>query len=275
MLRRLSRSARRGIEFAFPRFAWALRLAEAEKRVDSWKPGTSSFGFRLATTKDGSVPDDDLEQSRYIASVLKNADVFIDVGANLGWYTCLARLSGVRTIAFEPDPINLRALFRNLALNGWNDVEVYPVAIGPSLGAIDVYGYLTGLSAVPGWAGTRGWEKRTVPVFPLDALVGDRVAGQRVVVKVDVEGFELDVLRGAKKLLQGGPRPVWLIENHARAAQDPRGSNPNYRAIFETFWSLGYSARRIGQLDHVITKDDVERWATDPSGGRSHDYVFE
>jgi FkbM family methyltransferase len=59
--------------------------------------------------------------------MLLNSDVFIDRGANIGLYTCLAQSLGKRTVSFEPQPINLEFLFTNLTNNGWHHAEIIPI----------------------------------------------------------------------------------------------------------------------------------------------------
>jgi hypothetical protein len=69
-------------------------------------------------------------ETETISRLLNDADVFVDVGANIGYYSLLALQRGKRVVAFEPQGHNLRAFYASLEANGWQDpVEVFPVAL--------------------------------------------------------------------------------------------------------------------------------------------------
>jgi FkbM family methyltransferase len=139
---------------------------------------------------------------------LKEDDLFLDIGSNIGSYTILA--SGVRratTWAFDPDPVTVFALRRNIELNGLQDrVVVYPLALGDIDGEVSFTRDLGPMNRVA----IKGEENsRIVPVRKLDSLVGPR---QPLMIKIDVEGFEEHVVRGAKGLLSGESLRVIEIE---------------------------------------------------------------
>jgi FkbM family methyltransferase len=188
---------------------------------------------------------------------IERADVFIDVGANVGFYTCMARKAGKHTLAIEPLADNLRYLYRNLQANGWNDVEVWPLAVSSQPGLLQLYGAQTGASLVPGWAGVSASFSRITAVSTLDLIVGARFDGKRTVVKVDVEGAEQGVLEGAARLLAGTPRPVWLIEI-LRDIHRP-GGNPDFARTFELMRSHGYSVYKADAMLTPVTDADVCR----------------
>ncbi len=97
----------------------------------------------------------EIEETAIISKLLSQADYFIDIGANLGYYTCLALQSGKPVVAFEPQQQNLQCLFKNLIANGWRDkAEVFPLALSENPGLLTLYG-ASGPSAslVKNWAG--------------------------------------------------------------------------------------------------------------------------
>jgi FkbM family methyltransferase len=142
---------------------------------------------------------------RFLRETLRPGDVFYDVGAHQGFFSvCAARL-GARVYAFEPVAANLRHLHRNIELNG-ADVEVVPAAVSDAPGRV---GLAAGASSAQ-WRITLGDE---VPATTLDEFARDHPAPR--VVKIDVEGAELGVLRGATRLLREH-RPILVCELHGR-----------------------------------------------------------
>ncbi len=129
-----------------------------------------------------------------------NPAAFIDIGANFGLYTCIVGRLGLanRLIAFEPHPQARGRLQTHLQLNGLTGVEVHGTAVGAARhtasllpGAAGDSAFATVVSANP-----EGYE---IEVVPLDDVIS--LVGKPLVVKIDVEGYELQVLEGAKNLL--------------------------------------------------------------------------
>jgi FkbM family methyltransferase len=129
----------------------------------------------------------------------------VDVGANIGFITVRAARTASHVIAIEPHPTRFRYLERNVALNGLSNVTCINCAVGAAQGEITLYDIDPTLgprpldvSATPG----RGTRHR-VPLRALDSLVEEAD-----LVKIDVEGYEAEVLRGATNVLASGPRVV-------------------------------------------------------------------
>lgn len=120
----------------------------------------------------------------------------VKIGANIGYYTCVARRASRRVISFEPMKCNYDVLLRNLRANKWTDVEFYPLALSEKPGIVPMYGYNTMASLVSGWAGASDRYFELVPSTSLDLLLGGRLNGETSLFIVDVEGSDLSVLRG-------------------------------------------------------------------------------
>lgn len=179
----------------------------------------------------------------------------VEAGANLGVYTLLlSRLVGPtgKVFAFEPDPRLFAALQRNLEGNEIRNVVPIPKALGsaPATLALKTYGFNSGDNRLG--ANPSASDVTQVEVVALD----DILAGEPVdFVKMDVQGWELEVFRGMKRL--------W-------------GANPQLRLYFE-FWPYGLrqagaapvdllhllqeSKWRIETEDRVpFAADDLSRW---------------
>lgn len=200
------------------------------------------------------------EETAVIRQYLNQAQIFVDVGANIGFYTCLARSANRHVIAIEPLVQNLNHLYVNLSTNNWNDIEVYPVGLSDRPGLLTLYGAsTTGASLVDGWAGASRWFRRIIPVTTLDILLNERFRGEKLLIKIDVEGAEYSVLQGGVKTLEMSPRPTWMVEV-CLSEYYPMGVNPNYAATFELFWQCGYEVRTANQKGQLIKPTDVDRW---------------
>ena len=186
-------------------------------------------------------------------------DTVVNAGANVGYYCLHALQLGKHVIAFEPVPLNAAVLLKNIFANGWQEnAEVFPIALGERPGILPLYGGGTGASLIKGWAGFHPGKPTLVPVSSLDAVLNDKLAGSKVLVLIDIEGFEYDLLKGAKKLLAMEPRPLWMVEIVSTEHQPSgRAKNPNFLPTFELFWQHGYEAYGIGKEIKLITEETV------------------
>jgi FkbM family methyltransferase len=145
---------------------------------------------------------------------LRPGDCVVDVGANHGWFSLLMAAvvgpAGV-VIASEPMPEMLRALRANLSINSRLRVRVMPLAFGAEAGELELHmfaGLPHGHASVS-TLGRTDYVATSAPVQLFDAALADE---EPRFVKLDVEGAELDVLRGASSALAGPRPPSWLIE---------------------------------------------------------------
>jgi FkbM family methyltransferase len=202
------------------------------------------FGFKIIASDEMQQGVFEPVDTKIFRRLIEDADVVIDAGAHVGYY-CLQALSmGKHLIAFEPMPLNAKTLLKNIFLNGWgSNAEVFQLALTDKPGILAMYGSGTGASLIKGWAGFSSKTPTLVPASSLDLVLGDRLAGSNVFILVDVEGAEHALLKGAKKLLQSDPKPIWMVEITSVVHQPKeRAANPNYLATFELFWRAGYDA---------------------------------
>jgi FkbM family methyltransferase len=217
----------------------------------------------------------EIDEVHAIKDHLKAADVFVDVGANIGYYSCLARSLYKQVVAFEPQPQNLECLVAGLVENGWSDTEVFPLGLSHTPGLLTLYG-ASGPSAslVKGWAGFPDRFKNVIPVNTMDNVLCDRFLGKKLLIKIDVEGAEFGVLKGALKTLTRSPRPTWFIEICLNEFH-PGNFNKDYAATFELFWGHGYEVRLANRQCRLITPADIQNWLRDRKTDTSEfNYLF-
>lgn len=208
---------------------------------------------------------------RYIASTLEEGQVFLDIGANIGFYTLFAARrvgSKGRVISFEPDPMTYESLKRSVELNGFSWAKCVNVALSNRSGEIAFYTVSDGSahSLVPEIEkrANRYSGKANVRVARLDDLNREGVLDvPRIdLVKIDVEGEEERTVGGMLETLErfGYPR-VWA------EVRGPRGSTraPNtYPGVERQLTALGYAPfqwkrgelRRVGVAD-IQGREDV------------------
>ncbi len=147
-----------------------------------------------------------LKEALHLASLVPNGISF-DIGAHSGLYTLLLARNSRQVFAFEPLPRNLAYLVRTLSTNGIANAHVIPWAVG---GETRLDGFRIGEHTSEGRVDPGG----TLPVFTVtcDAFSA-RYQVVPTLIKIDVEGTELDVLKGARETLQKG-KPAILLSTH-------------------------------------------------------------
>jgi FkbM family methyltransferase len=202
------------------------------------------------------------------------SDLFVDIGAHLGLYSCALSNWGLQVMAVEPHPLNVKLLLRNIRLNQLSNIEVYPLALSGQIGVMPLYGGQQGGSFRSDWAGNRANYETLVPTVTLDRLVSGVPERCRLLIKMDVEGHELSVLSGAATCLARNPRPIWTVE--IGLTENFGGNvNPHYREVFEAFWAHNYVASPLNQMDRVLEPEDIGAWLS--SGRTDHgdiNYLF-
>ena len=147
---------------------------------------------------------------------LKAGDVFYDIGANVGFFTVIAaKLIAPRgsVYAFEPVPENVARLWQNVKLNGFRNVTVIEKAVSHVTGQAELL-----ITSHPGGAAlsttTRPPDVKraiTVDVIAIDDLVFQEKLVPPAVVKIDVEGAEIEVLQGMRRTLREF-KPIVIYE---------------------------------------------------------------
>jgi FkbM family methyltransferase len=174
---------------------------------------------------------------------LKPGSRFVDIGASFGHYTSLAsRIVGPagEVFAFEPSPIPSASIERFIATNAIKNIELVRAAVGESQGEIVIY--LPGNDAVvhspSAFASDPTFTELKVDMISLDTFAPLNDGQPIDLMKIDVEGFEPNVVAGMKQMARSGTiRNVmcefntgWLRRNHGASAD----------SLFESISDLGF-----------------------------------
>ncbi len=153
----------------------------------------------------------ELPMVHFLRALAGRGRTFVDVGAHIGFYSMGLAPGFGRVLSFEPSRFQHGWLRRNRALNDYRHVLCEQVALGeaPGEATLNVLSYEGGLNSLAPDVAERHTvlDRYVVPVETLDSRGLDDVD----LLKIDVEGFEVPVLRGARATIQAG-RPVILIE---------------------------------------------------------------
>jgi len=258
----------------FPRIATMYR--GVRDQIDSMEePSQTPWGFTLTGNAAMARGLFEPTETELVRKLLKNVDVLINVGANVGYYCCHALSMEKSVIAFEPMERNLRYLCKNIKCNGWSGAEIFPIALSNHIGVLEIYGGNTGASVVKGWAGIPESYMTLVPCSSMDVVLGSRLQGKRVLILVDIEGAEKWMLEGASIMLANNPKPIWLVEVVTKENQ-PQGIeiNPNFKSTFQLFIQNGYEAFSADQSMRPITMEEVDLIAKDLLKVDSHNFLF-
>ena len=186
------------------------------------------------------------EVVEWIVSDLKEGMTFVDIGPNVGYYTLLgARCVGTsgKIVALEPDPDVVAILRRNIEVNRVGNVHIVHGAASDAcgrakLGRARSSSYSTGLYCED----AVDWIE--VPRYSLDAVINELGIGAVDLVKLDVEGAELEVLEGMSQILRVN-RPRVIMELHGRLD----GTDP--QPAVQKLKRVGYTVRHISQ-NHIV-----------------------
>ena len=201
---------------------------------------------------------------RDLAGLVEENACIVDVGSNVGasLLQMLAVRPAARAIAIEPSGRYLPCLRQNLNEAGFSHAEVVPVAMGRRLGEIWLHNNATTASIVNmDYCGFESLGKQLVKMRTLDDVMQHRTRAS--FVKVDTDGYDMEVLRGAEAILRND-RPVLYFE------LEPRLLHQAPDADLAWLQSLGY--RHLACLDadgrYIGITDNPERaiiWARAPS----------
>lgn len=206
------------------------------------RPRVSLVGYAYYQGLDAFEPN----TVALFAALARTARTIVDVGANIGIFSLVA--AGVhprsRILAFEPQPVVAMSLARNVAFSEASNVEIFPAALGSATGYAALYTTVSDVLSSLDQARVPDAIKLIVPATTLDVIVNEKSVVDVDLVKIDAEGWELQVLEGAASTLERD-RPTVFFE---ALADSPAA------AIAAVFSRLSYdiwviAERRLEKVD--------------------------
>lgn len=201
----------------------------------------------------------ELPTVRFIRRHVKPGMTVIDVGAQIGYLTlemATAQGNDVNVLSFEPEPRNLDRLHHNLQLNGVKNVKVLDRAVSDIDGAIKLFmskDNNAGTHSTISDAATVSTEYIEIPCTRLDTYITEHSITNIGLIKVDVEGAELEVVRGAEQLLRTH-HPTLILEM-CSPFQNARGfSVPQFKSMLHEW---GYTPHTIND-DGTLTPTPLD-----------------
>jgi FkbM family methyltransferase len=190
------------------------------------------------------VKDFEAAERRFHQAFLRQGDVYVDIGANIGIFTVIAARKVGRTgrvYDFEPIAATYDRLQQNIALNRCKNVSTYPLALSDAPGRAEMTISTDGFDGRNSMAKPTGGEHfalETVSLSTLDAFVAENdLAGRITMVKIDVEGWENHVLAGAGRTFSAPDAPLLQVEFTEEALQTANSSSAQ---LYQALKKFGY-----------------------------------
>jgi FkbM family methyltransferase len=201
----------------------------------------------------------DYNNMNLIQDLLRDGGTFVDIGANIGSYTLIgSENSGAHVHAFEPHPSTFQLLRKNIELNQRSNVTLHNMALGSSEGEV----FLTDRSGssinhiVPGTCQPGGTV--AVPCHRMDTLCQSAAITPQI-VKIDVEGFEYDVLLGFGDVLSSVH--VLMIEMNGLADGRSHGQQEIHSLLFSRGftgpWMCRFNQRQLLPVKTLVSEDSI------------------
>jgi len=161
----------------------------------------------------------------FFEKIITEDMAIIDIGANIGYYALLESqlASKGQVYAIEPVPENFNLLLKNIELNGCRNISTYNFAIGNVNGFLDMYVYdkcnWSSFTRIPD---EKIVDIIQVPIMTLDTFIESHVSAHPCFIRMDVEGFEYEILKGSQNTLRSAGPLIICIEMHPQLMSEDK-----------------------------------------------------
>lgn len=193
-------------------------------------------------------------ETKVILKILKKINLFINVGANYGYYICLASKFNLKIIAIEPNYFNYKILLKNITLNKIKDIIAIPMAAFNKNQLMPLYGDGVTSSLFYNWDNAK-YRNDIVATFKLSDLINLKLLNKNSLILIDAENSEYNILLGAKDIINSKNPPIWILECHSKFYSNDKIGNTNMHKIFYLFKSSNYNIYLIGKNNLIQVSD--------------------
>lgn len=258
----------------FPNFKGKLTLADKlyklnPKSITTNKIGLMNPGHKMVLNINDRIQrrmfvkkSHEPETEIHLKKFLKNSKCFLDIGANVGYFTLMAKAINpdIAVYSFEPNPNNIKKIEENIKLNNFQNIELSSSCVSDAAGTVS-------FSVPP--INESGWGRITNDHLPLDnfthittnAITLDQLMSENYfknntpdLVKIDVEGNEYKILKGAKEFLTKNSA-ILCIELNEPCLKDCGSSS---QEIIQYLKNFGYKCYAIQNDDKIIEAHENE-----------------
>lgn len=249
------------LAFSLERYIISIvHSAKSDKVIDT------DYGFKMCIDTSDIVQrrymtgedQEEINASRYFCERIKDIEGdLVDVGANVGFYSLIfLQNNDNNAFAFEPLQYNTEKIRENMSLNNFERFTIFPKALSDQHFQSDIWYHPAdkgGGGQIPYWKGAKFLLKSENVVFTeLDNIEG--ISTNVSVIKIDVEGHELEVIKGAKATIQS-QKPDLFIEIHPERL-DHKGES--VESLLSTLSELGYNKIYLIQDQIQIEQNETE-----------------
>ncbi|MEK7087609.1 MAG: FkbM family methyltransferase [Patescibacteria group bacterium] len=206
-----------------------VRILQGKLKGKKWIKGSGVNGYWLGSYE--------RKQTKIFEKTVNKGDVVFDIGANVGFYSLLAAEivgSSGKVFSFEPLPENVKFLKKHIEINNYKNIFVFDNAVSDKSGHSF---FKKEDSRSLGRLSDSG--KFKVEIIAIDDWIASKKLPMPNVMKIDTEGAEMNVLKGAENTLKAN-RPIIFLSIH---------SGESHKKCCGYLLSMGYKLEPIGEAD--------------------------
>ena len=199
-------------------------------------------------------------ETRFFQSACRDGMTFLDVGANLGYYTALATHAvgpNGRVLAVEPDPDSFDYLEQTIAANAVGNVQAFPVAASDAPATLPLYISTDNRGDKRLYASGEDRPQVEVAARPLDALLSENKLDTVDLIKLDVQGYEPKGSAGLRETITASPDLTLLTEFWPQGIAEAGGDANEF---LQTLRELGLTLHELqpdGSLAELTDDPDL------------------
>jgi len=243
---------------------WDNALKNKEEKLIKYFDGNVKLYCYTDSFLSGLIYTDLFEEAEleFIRRYLKKGDIFVDIGANIGFFSMNAAMcigDAGKVISFEPTPKTFIRLQENVKLNNLRNLRAFQMAVSEKDEQLE---FTISMDGHDGWnsltkpsSGTIV-EKAKVDCIQIDSIKKiDPDFQNAALIKIDIEGWELFALKGGSQFLSQENAPSLLIEF---TEQNAANAGTSCKEIYKYLNFLGYELYRFDEIEKKLILYPIE-----------------